>query len=77
MLQLRTGARGAFAHDLKLEQSMSAAEEMADTALPRSSGLNWLFEVATMFVVAAASLSLLLYVGFGDEIGRASCRERV
>lgn len=45
---------------------MSAAEKMADTALPRSSGLNWLIEVVTMFVVAVASLSLLLYMGFGD-----------
>ena len=55
----------AFGPDLKLEQSMSAAEEMADRTLPRS-GLNWLFEVVTMFVVAVASLSLLLYMGFGD-----------
>ena len=45
---------------------MSAAEKMADTALPRSGGLNWLIEVVTMFVVAVASLSLLLYMGFGD-----------
>ena len=28
--------------------------------------LRWLFEGATMFIVAAASLFLLLYVGFGD-----------
>lgn len=45
---------------------MSAAEVTADTALPRSSALNWLTEVVTMFIVAATSLSLLLYVGFGD-----------
>ena len=45
---------------------MSAAEKMADTAPPRSSGLNWLIELATMFAVAVASLSLLLYMGFGD-----------
>ena len=45
---------------------MSAADTTAVTALPRGSILNWLVEVVTMFVVAAASLSLLLYVGFGD-----------
>src|SRR5882724_1572034 len=28
--------------------------------------LRWLFEGATMFIVAAASLFLLLYIGFGD-----------
>ena len=28
--------------------------------------LRWLFEGATMFIVAAASLFLLLYIGYGD-----------
>jgi len=27
---------------------------------------QWLFEGAMMFIVAAASLFLLLYIGFGD-----------
>jgi MFS family permease len=45
---------------------MSVAATVARTEVPRSNLGSLLIEGVTMFVVAAASLFLLLYVGFGD-----------
>ncbi len=45
---------------------MSVAAIVARTEVRRSSFVSSLIEGATMFIVAAASLCLLLYVGFGD-----------
>ncbi|HZP74925.1 MAG TPA: MFS transporter [Pseudolabrys sp.] len=45
---------------------MSVAQAAAASEAPGSNLINRLIEGVTMFVVAAASLFLLLYVGFGD-----------